>query len=47
MLQDHESRIRKLDESDITRNKLKFYNTKEFWAIAAAVITAVIGHFFK
>lgn len=94
MLQDHEVRIRKLEENDIrqqvqlgeiqksqaelkvlvmdtskeqqktlneftekilttftksistdnkTKNKIKFYNTKEFWAIGAAVITALIA----
>lgn len=98
MLQDHENRIRKLEESDIrqqvqlanieksqseiklmisenskeqhktltdftekildtftnnlsednkTKNKIKFYNTKEFWAITASIITAVIVFFTK
>lgn len=94
MLQDHEARIRKLEESDIrqqiqlanieksqaeikvminesskeqqktlnaftdkiltaftgnlrddnkTKNKIKFYNTKEFWVIAATIVTAAIA----
>lgn len=98
MLQDHESRIRKLEESDIRqqiqlsnieksqaeikvmindtskeqqktlkefteqilntftknlsednaiKNKVKFYNTKQFWAIVASVITAVVAFFTK
>ncbi|MBE6067775.1 MAG: hypothetical protein E7211_08795 [Clostridium lundense] len=98
MLQDHENRIRKLEESDIrqqiqlanieksqaeikvmindtskeqqktikefteqilntftknlsddntTKNKVKFYNTKQFWAIVASAITATIAFFTK
>jgi hypothetical protein len=98
MIQDHENRIRKLEESDVrqqiqlanieksqaeikvmitenskeqhktltdftekilntftsnicednkTKNKIKFYNTKEFWAIAASVVTALIVFFTK
>lgn len=96
MLQDHEGRIRKLEESDIrqqiqlanieksqaeikvminessreqqrtlneftekilntftsnitddnkTKNKIKFYNTKEFWAITAAIVVAIVAYF--
>lgn len=98
MLQDHEGRIRKLEESDIrqqiqlanieksqaeikgmindtsreqqktlkefteqilntftknisddntTKNEVKFYNTKQFWAIVASAITAVVAFFTK
>lgn len=98
MLQDHEGRIRKLEESDIrqqiqlanieksqaeikvmindtsreqqktlkdfteqilntftknlsddntTKNKVKFYNTKQFWAIVASVITAAVAFFTR
>ncbi|CAM2939031.1 hypothetical protein HAHI6034_05820 [Hathewaya histolytica] len=94
VLQDHEKRIRKLEESDLQqriqlsnieksqseikamisetskeqqktlneftlkilstftdKNKkdgdLKFYNTKQFWAIAASIVTAVIAFFNK
>jgi hypothetical protein len=35
-----------LDDND-TKNKVKFYNTKQFWAIAGSVITAIIGALIK
>ncbi|MBM7868893.1 hypothetical protein JOC70_000362 [Clostridium pascui] len=98
MLQDHEGRIRKLEESDIrqqiqlanieksqaeikvmindtsreqqktlkdfteqilstftkslsddntTKNEVKFYNTKQFWAIVSSAITAAVAFFTK
>lgn len=98
MLQDHECRIRKLEESDIRqqiqlanieksqaeikvminetskeqqktlkdfteqilntftknlsednsiKNKVNFYNTKQFWAITATIVTAVIAYLTK
>ncbi|MCT8978859.1 hypothetical protein N4T77_19975 [Clostridium sp. CX1] len=36
-----------ITEDNKTKNKIKFYNTKEFWAITAAVVTAVVAYFSK
>lgn len=36
-----------ISDDNKTKNKVQFYNTKQFWAIAATIITAVIAYFSK